>query len=240
MVHRYQDEIKRMIINNLREVGLITKSELMIWLKDQYRVGFIDLEATLLELLKKDIVKQVSVKGLESELIILTNDFFMLRVPPNKILKDPIKCGLPTQFVKEYLAEVKKFFQSYRPTAEDNINVVNIFINPEVYETLRLLRTSIVTRQDLEKLKIKGVEDVDSALKLLWDNRMIKSFRDEKNNEYYALITDFYMDLLFPKYLLKVIKSAYEQKSVPNKALIEYLRVLEEAYYNLKSQKKSK
>ncbi len=69
---------------------------------------------------------------------------------------------------------------------------------------------------------------------------MIKSFRDEKNNEYYALITDFYMDLLFPKYLLKVIKSAYEQKSVSNKALIEYLRVLEEAYYNLKSQKKPK
>ncbi len=236
----YQDEIKRMIIDNLRDIGVITKSELTIWLRDKYVEGFIDLEATLLELLKKDIIKQVTVKGLESELIVLTNDFFMLKVPPVELLKDPINRGLPTQFAKEYLAEVKKFFQSYRPTKEDNLNIVNLLINPDVYETLRLLRTAIVTRQDLEKLKTKGVEDVYAALKLLWDNQMIKVFRDEKNNEYYALLSDFYMDLLFPKYLLKVVKSAYEQKSISNKALIEYLRVLEETYHDLKSQKKSK
>ncbi len=236
----YQDEIKRMIIDNLRDIGVITKSELTIWLRDKYVEGFIDLEATLLELLKKDIIKQVTVKGLESELIVLTNDFFMLKVPPVELLKDPINRGLPTQFAKEYLAEVKKFFQSYRPTKEDNLNIVNLIINPDVYETLRLLRTAIVTKQDLEKLKIKGVEDVYAALKLLWDNQMIKVFRDEKNNEYYALLFDFYMDLLFPKYLLKVIKSAYEQKSISNKALIESLRVLEETYYDSKSQKKSK
>ncbi|MFW9877445.1 MAG: hypothetical protein ACFFG0_30535, partial [Candidatus Thorarchaeota archaeon] len=225
----YLDEIKRMIINSLREIGLITKSELTIWLKDKYHEGFIDLEATIIELMKKDIIKQVSVKGLESELIMLTNDFFMLRVPPNKLLKDSVNRGLPLQFAKEYLAEVKKFFQTYRPTGEDNLNIIKILTNPEAYEVLRLLRTAIVTMQDLEKLKIKGVEDVYGVLKLLWDNQMIKIFRDEKNNEYHALLSDVYIDLLFPKYILKVIKSAYEQKSISNKALIEYLRVLEEA-----------
>ena len=239
IVLNYQDEIKRMIIENLRDVGVITKAELTIWLRDRYVEGFIDLEATLLELMKKDIIKQVSVKGLPSELIVFTNDFFMLRVPPVKLLEDPVNRGLPTQFAKEYLAEVKKFYQNYRPSKEDNLKIVEILINPQVYETLRLLRTAIVTRQDLEKLKIKGVDDVYGALKLLWDNQSIKVFRDEKNNEYYALLSDFYMDLIFPKYLLKVIKMAYEQKSIANRALIEYLKVLEETYYNMKSQKKS-
>jgi hypothetical protein len=235
----YQDEIKQMIIDNLRDRGVITKSELTIWLRDRYIEGFVDIEATLIELLKRDIIKQVSVKGFPSELIVLTKDIFMLRVPPVKLFADPINSGLPTQFAKEYIAEVKKFFQNYQPTTEDNLKVVEILINPEVFETLRLLRTAIVTRQDLDKLRTKGVKDAYSALKLLWDNRLVKVFRDEKNNEYYALISDFYMDLIFPKYLLKVIKLAYEQKSTANKALIEYLGVLEDAYYDLKLRKKT-
>jgi hypothetical protein len=233
----YQDEIKQMIINNLRDVGLITKSELTVWLRDKFTEGFIDLEATLSELLKKEIIKQVSVKGLSSEIIFLINDFFILRVPPTQLFKDPVNRGLPTQFVKEYLAEVKKFFQDYRPTMEDNIAIVEILINPEVYQILRLLRTSFVTRQDLEKLRTKGVKDIYGALKLLYDVQLIKIFRDENNTEYYGLLTDFYLDLIFPKYLLKVIKTSFEQKSIANKALLEYLEILEDTYYDLKSKK---
>jgi len=235
----YQDEIKRMIIENLRDVGAITKSELMIWLRDKYVEGFIDIEATLLELLKRDIVKQVSVKGIPSELIFLTNDFFMLRVPPVKLYKDPAAKGLPTQFLKEYKTEIKKFFQNYKPTAEDNLRIIEILINPQAYEIIRLLRTSIVTLQDLEKLKKKGVEDAYSILKLLWDNQMVKVFKDENNVEYYALLSDFYLDLIFPKYLLTVIKTAYDQKSQSNKVLTEYLKSLEDTYFDLKSREKS-
>jgi hypothetical protein len=231
----YQDEIKRMIIENLRDVGAITKSELTVWLRDKFVEGFIDIEATLLELLKRDIVKQVSVKGIPSELIFLTNDFFMLRIPPVKIFKDPASRGLPTQFIKEYKTEITKFFQNYHPTSEDTLNIIEILINPQAYEIIRLLRTSVVTLQDLEKLKKKGVEDANSILKLLWDNQMVKVFRDENNTEYYALLSDFYMDLIFPKYLLTVIKTAYEQKSQANIVLIEYLKVLEETYFDLKS-----
>ncbi|MFX1281755.1 MAG: hypothetical protein ACFFA3_20570, partial [Promethearchaeota archaeon] len=236
----YQDEIKRMIIDSLRENGVISRSELTIWLRDRYHEGFFDLEATLLDLIKKDIIKQVSVKGLESELIVLTHDFFMLRVPPEKFLKEPVNYGLPTQFVKDYLSTVKQFFQTYHPTNDDNLNIVKILVNPEVYEILRLLRTAIATRQDLEKLKVKGVDDIYGALKLLYDNQIIKVFRDEKGNEYYALLTDFYMDLIFPKYILKAITSAYEQKSISKKALIEYLKILEDSYLNLKNQDKIK
>lgn len=236
----YQDEIKRMIVNRLRDEGVVSKSELMVWLKDRYKQGFVDLEGVLIELIKRDIIKEASVKGMPSELIFLTNDILMMRIPPVKLLTDPADRGLPSQLVGDYRTETKKYFQNYRPTEEDNLRIIDIIINPQVYETLRLLRTAIVTKNDLEKLKKKGVDDVDEVLKMLWDNQMIQVFQDERNNEYYALITDFYLDLIFPKYLLNIIKTEYEQKSKADQVLVEYLTVLENAYTNLKAAMKSK
>ncbi|GAJ05341.1 unnamed protein product, partial [marine sediment metagenome] len=43
LVITYLDDIKRMIINRLREEGVVSKSEIMIWLKDRYKQGFVDL-----------------------------------------------------------------------------------------------------------------------------------------------------------------------------------------------------
>ena len=231
----YQDEIKRMIINRLREEGVVSKSELMVWLKDRYKQGFVDLEGVLIELIKRELIKETSVKGMPSELIFLTNDLLMMRVPPVKLLANPSERGLPSQLSADYQTECKKFFQNYRPTEEDNLRIIEILIDSQVYETLRLLRTAIVTKNDLEKLKKKGVDDVDGVLKMLWDNQMIQVFQDDRNNEYYALLSDFHLDLIFPKYLLNVIKKEYDQKSKADQVLIEYLNVLEDAYLDLKA-----
>jgi len=231
----YQDEIKRMILNRLRDEGVVSKSELMVWLKDQYKQGFVDLEGVLIELVKREIVKETSVKGMPSELIFLIQDVLALRLPPVKLLDDPVSHGLPTQLVEDYKIEVKKFFQNYQPTEGDNLRIIDILINPQVYETLRLLRTAIVTKNDLAKLRKKGVDDLDDVLKMLWDTQMIQVFQDDRNNEYYALLSDFYLDIIFPKYLLNIIKKVYDQKSKPNQVLIEYLTVLENSYSDIKA-----
>ncbi len=235
----YQDEIKRMILYRLREEGAVSKSELTVWLKDRYKQGFVDLDGVLIELIKRELIKRTSVKGMPSELIFLTNDVLMLRVPPVNLLKDPADKGLPSQLASDYRTETKKYFQNYRPSEQDNLRLIDNIINPQVYETLRLLRTAIVTKNDLEKLKKKGVEDIDEVLKMLWETQMIQVFQDDRNNEYYALLSDFYIDKIFPKYLLNVIKAEYEKKSKANQVLLEYLTVLENTYLNLKSAVKS-
>ncbi|MBN1801885.1 MAG: hypothetical protein JW891_10290 [Candidatus Lokiarchaeota archaeon] len=234
----YQDEIKRMIVNRLREEGVVTKSELMVWLKDKYKAGFVDLDAILIELIKREIIKEASVKGMPSELIFLTNDVVTIRTPPLSLIEAPAEKGLPTALADDYMTEVKKFFQSYRPSEEDSLKMIEILNDPQVYETMRLLRTAIVTKSDLEKLKKKGVDDVDDVLKKLWDAKTIQVFRDDKNNEYYALLSDFYLNLIFPKYMFSVIKKDYEQKSKSNQVLVEYLKVLEDAYLTKKAGKK--
>ncbi len=235
----YQDEIKRLIINRLRDEGVVSKSELMVWLKDKYRQGFVDLEGILLELVKREIVKETSVKGMASELIFLIKDILVLRIPPNKILDDPSSRGLPSTLVKDYKLQVKQFFQNYHPSEADNLRVIDKLIDPQIYEILRLLRTAIVTRNELEKLRKKGVEDLDGALKHLWDTKIVQVFQDARKVEYYALLSDFYLGLIFPKYLLNVIKKEHDQKSKSDQVLMEYLTVLENSYTDVKAVAKS-
>jgi hypothetical protein len=228
-----------MIINRLRDEGVVSKSELMVWLKDKYKSGFVDLEGILIDLVKRELVKETSVKGMASELIFIIKDILMLRLPPTKLLKDPSSRGLPSQLVDDYRTECKKFFQNYKPSEVDNLKLSEILIDPQTYETLRLLRTSIVTRNDLEKLKKKGVDDVDEVLRKLWETQMIQVFQDKQNNEYYGLLTDFHVELIFPKYLLNVIKTQYEQKSKADDVLVEYLDVLEDTFQSTKEKAKA-
>lgn len=235
----YQNEIKRKIINRLREEGVVNKSELMVWLKELYEKITIDIDSVLMELNRKEIIKEGSVKGVPSELIFLTKDFLMLRIPPLNLINNLSEKGLPSQITKDYKSSVIKFFQNYRPSEEDNLKIINAIINPQVYEVIRLLRISIVTRKELQKLKKKGVDDIAGILKVLWDCQLIQVFQDNNGREYYALLSDFYLSLVFPKYLLNIIKTGYEHKSKANPVLIECLNVLESSYLNLKSKTKS-
>jgi hypothetical protein len=236
----YQDETKRLIINRLRDEGVVSKSELMVWLKDKYKQGFVDLDSVLIDLIKREIIKEASVKGMPSELIFLTNDLLIIRKPPVKLVRDPEEKGLPQNIISDYLATVKKFFQNYKPSEQDNLTIIEVLSNPQVYETLRLLRTAIVTKNELEKLKKKGVDNIDEVLKILWENQIIQVFQDKTGIEYYALLTDFNVALMFPKSLLNIIKNEYENKSKSDQVLIEYLSVLEDAYMEYRAKQKEK
>jgi len=188
-----------------------------------------------MELIKKEIIKETSVKGMPSELIFLINDLFMIRRPPVKLLKNPVERGLPERFVEDYNVAVKNFFQKYHPSDEDNIKILDqIIADPQIYEIFKLLRISIVTKNVLEKLRKKGVDDIDGGLKKLWDNQMVHVFQDSKGNEYYALLTDFYNSLLYPKYMLNTIIQQYGVKSKSEGVLIEYLNVLDDNYRSTK------
>jgi hypothetical protein len=240
LIHIYQDEVKRIILNRLRDEAVIAKSELMVWLKDKYQEGFIDLDAVLTDLIKKEFVKMLSVKGMPSELNFLTGDLLCLRIPPKKLLKSPEANGLPSQLTQTYVNEVKKFFEEYIPSESDNVKIVDILAIPEVYQTFQLLRQTIATKDDLEKLKKKGVENLSKVLKLLWENKMILVLQDKNGFEYYALISDFSIELVFPKYILNIVRDMYRNKSQSSNVLIEYLDVIEDTYLNLKERKKQK
>ncbi|MHA1731831.1 MAG: hypothetical protein ACTSU5_07800 [Promethearchaeota archaeon] len=236
----YVDEAKRLIINRLRDEGNVSKSELSVWLKDEYKQGFVDIDNTLLSLIKEDIVKESSVKGVTSEVIFMVNDVIVMRRPPVVLLREAAQRGLPAQLMEDYRREVRTFFESYKPSEADSLAVLDAFLDPQAFETLSLMRVAAVTRDDLEKLKKKGVEDVDAVLKVLWDAQMLVVLRDDQGNEYYVLKTDVVVQRFFPKHMVDTIRKCYRERTKTNSTLVEHLNILEDYFWEMKSQKKGK
>jgi hypothetical protein len=227
----FQNDIKRMILKRLREEIFIPKSELTIWLRDQYQEGFVDSENIVASLIQAGIVKVASVKGITSDVIFLVEDFFMLRRPPIDLIKNPSEHHLPEVLKQSYLNEVKSFFANYKPSEEDNMKIADqVLLNPANYEVLKLLREAMVTRNDLEKLKKKGVDDLDSTLKIMWENKLIAVFRDDKSTEYYCLVSDFVIERFFPRYSINIIRTQYKNRAQNPNALLKALDLLKEEY----------
>ena len=99
-------------------------------------------------------------------------------------MKDPVDHHLPASLMNSYLTEVKNFFENYKHSERDNLDIIeNIILDPGCYEVFKLMREAIVTRNDLEKLRKKGVDDVDRVLKAMWKSKMIAVFQDDKQTE---------------------------------------------------------
>ncbi len=110
----YNSDLKRMVIERIREEVVLGKSEIEIWLKDQYEEGFVDMESLIASLVKNKIIKTASVQGLTSDQVFLTRDLILLRVPPIKLVKDPEGRHLPASLVTDYMTEVRNFFDNYK------------------------------------------------------------------------------------------------------------------------------
>jgi hypothetical protein len=230
----YLEDAKRLVFNRLREEGAISKSELQVWLKDQYRSGFADLEGILNSFVKENLVKVVSIKGMPSEIVFLANDILVIRAPDAALLSEGESRGLPPNLRKLYRTDVEKYFEQYASTEEDNLQILKIITDGPCYETMKLMREAFVTRNDLEKLKKKGVDDVDAVLSALWDAKMLTVMRDSKENEYYGLKTDVVVEKFLPQYMVDTVLQHYGTKARPNPVLLEYLNVLQESFAAVK------
>ncbi|TFH29967.1 MAG: hypothetical protein E4G98_02930 [Promethearchaeota archaeon] len=237
----YNSEIKRLVLQSLREEAAVSKSEIAIWLKDQYREGFVDVENVLTGMVKGGLAKISSVKGLSSDMVFMGQALMMLRVPPKQLIMDPVDHHLPESLKSDYIREVRAFFETYKPSDTDNLQIIDqIMLDPQCYEVLKLLREAMVTRNDLEKLRKKGVEDLDVVLRKFWENKMVAVFQDDKNNEYYCLVSDFTIRKYFPKHQLDTIREQYRSKVQNTNVLVKALALMKEEYFSMeKSRKKS-
>ncbi len=227
----FANDMKRQIFMRIREEVVVAKSELAVWLKDMNRDGFMDVTDLISPLVKEGLVKIGSVKGIATDMLFLTQDLSMMRTPPVELIKDPVDHHLPSSMKESYIQEVRNFFSSYQPTLKDSLQIMKeILLDPECYPVLELLREAMVTRNDLEKLRKKGVENLDRVLKLFWKTQMVSVFQDDKGNEYYCLICDFKIDPFYPHHAIDKIRGQYRNKAQNNSTLLVALDTLREEY----------
>ena len=233
--------IKRAIITRLREDVAVSKSELNIWLKDQHREGFFDIEIELNSLVKIGIVKVISIQGQPSDMVFLVEDILVLRVPSRELISDPVDHHLPESLKSAYFTEIKAYFEEYHPNESDNIALCeNVLLEPQAYEVLKLIRQAMVTRNDIEKLRKKGVDDIDKVLRILWDNKLLVILQDEHGNEYYCLTADVVLKKIFPEYHIDTIKHQYQTRTQSPEVLKQALEIIKDRYYEMQKEAKRK
>jgi hypothetical protein len=237
----YFNDIRRAIIGRLRAECMLQKSELNIWIKDEFREGEIDIEWIINSVLQNGLCQVGSVKGYSSDLLFLINDLMITRKPP-RFYRNPSDYRCPKSLVIDYQTAVRIFFSDYRPNEVDNLKLIDkIILDPANYEVFTLLRLAIVTRSDLEKLQRKGVDDIDAALELFNSLKLITVLRDENNTEYFALLSDFEISQFFPKYILNSVRQSYMVKQNSNLALLTHIDLLAKEFMRIfKLKKKTK
>jgi hypothetical protein len=223
-----EENSRRQVMKRLREEGSLIKSELGIWLKDQFQDGFFEVESLLRPFYNLGLIEGRTIKNMEY--IFLVQDVDIHRRPNLRVLDNLSASGLPQSAHNQFLEEVKIFFTNYYPSEEDQMEVIKVLLDLQVFEVFKLLRIACVTKPQLEKLRKKGVDDIDGTIKKLWDARMISVLYDDKKNEYYALKTDVKITKIFGKSLMNVIKDQYEMKTKPKDILTNHLQILEGNY----------
>jgi len=226
------DHAKSIILDHLDEEGSSSKGELTNLLKDILKLDYLDINTVLNSLVKLGLIKVSSVKGLPTEAVFLIGNVFVTRTPPIMTVRQLKQLNLSSEIQNDYLSEVKTFFKQYKPNPTDNERILELFINPDTYTILNLLRLTPVTQNGLNKIK-NQVSDVNLALKKLWDVDLLRMIKNKKGDEYYLLKSDIRVQKYFPEYMINIIRANYNQKIKPAQVLIEHLKLLRDTYLAL-------
>ncbi|MFX1450452.1 MAG: hypothetical protein ACFFCM_06405 [Promethearchaeota archaeon] len=221
----YSDEVRHLIMNRLIEEGNITKNDLLGWLKEKLEIEYLIIDDIINSLVKLGLIKTAIVKIMPSELLFLIKDILLVRRPPLQILEQIKNKNIDESIGSEYLSRVKAFFQTYKPTLDDEKIISDIITNIDTYSILREFRLVPLTKQELEKLKDK-VENFEKAFKKILSAGLIQVLKDKFGKEYYILKNDIYIEKIFPEYVIDTIRVSFNNRSVANLVLLEHLKNL--------------
>ncbi len=221
----YAREITHFILEWLRNEVSLTKIDIELLIRDQFKPEYMNFESILRFLRKNNIVRSREVNGDANDVIFLANDILVARIPPVSLYASDAP-DLPSKFIEVAHRElVQKFFGQYIISIEDNIKLINLLLDPEIYAVIRLFRQSPLRREDLEKLRDRYNDlDIDYILKILYENNIIACIQDGNRKEYFILITDFIVKKLFPSYIIDKIQNSYNLKTKNNNVLLSILQ----------------
>ena len=220
------------ILKHLIDKGSATKTELETLLRDELRMKAIDINPILAPLIKLGLTATEWVEGLPSECVFLIRDAFIARVPPRQIITN-IKQGtngIPQDVSTNYMSRIKHYFEEYSANDNDGSVVANVLSEPDMYDTINLLRFGPATREQIiEKTKMDK-EMVARVIEKLEHTEFILRFRDENQQEMLLLKTDPKIVTFYPEHCIATEIKRYNDREVPPRQAHHHLDLLRQNY----------
>ncbi len=218
---------KREILEFLRKVGIISRDDLELWMKETYRREFLDLIAVCNPLYLNKIIKSIVFE--DKEMIILLQDLTIARVPPpRRLLLAENKAILPSHLFRQWVSTCKDYFKNYHSSQDDVKHLAEILLDPAKYRIIKSLRNKFIGPNTSAKSKTTGEFD-SKAMKQLVEENIAIELQGPKGI-IYALKTDIVASLFFPQKILDLVLRNYQLKSFPNQMLLGHLNEIKNFY----------
>ena len=229
----YTNDVIRTIMNILQEEAIYFRDELLIWIEEKLKTKAFNYTMVLERLSRLGFIKMATLPEIEGTFLFLLHQLVVFRAPPADLHQKFAQYQDP-DLEKEITKGCRDYFQYYKPSERDSIDIANILSNQNYFKIIDYLRKAgIATKETLKKLRLHGIQDASNLVKELENKDIIYTAINKAKQEVYALKSDIIIDASRPTYILaNLVRSNLEKRK--NKILIkEHLRILKENFYEL-------
>lgn len=157
----------------------------------------------------------------QGEYLFLVKDIILSRVPNDSLLNQ-LK-ATKNELFQKYKDKVSEFFAEYDPyteSIEETKKLAQILLQPDVYDFFSLLRHNFYPLD-----KIPKIFSDFAVMEILMDNlkklNVITEIKDVEDRSWILLLTDIKPLVIFPEYLLPLIRGAYKDYEEKDKISYE-------------------
>jgi hypothetical protein len=137
--------------------------------------------------------------------VLQVKDVSVMRVPPNCVIDLEEDSPELSDLTEIYINEVRDFFESYRPTPLDSLELFKLFADPKIYNVISQLREGPLPKEKiLSMVSEKTTKSLLKSLELLKDKSIIQEFSYSGQN-LSILKSDVVLTASFPEYLKKLL-----------------------------------
>ncbi|MHA1840093.1 MAG: hypothetical protein ACTSYO_09095 [Candidatus Ranarchaeia archaeon] len=219
--------LKHLIMN-----GSATKTELENLLRDELKMKAVDINPLLAPLIKLGLVATEWVEGLPSECAFLIRDAFVARVPPRQVVTQirQSTANIPGDAAEDYMSRLLDYFQNYDANDGDASVIANVLSEPDLYDTINILRAGPSTREEIMERTKMDKEMVARAVEKLEHTDFIMRFRDAEQHEVLLLKTDPKIVTFYPEHCIATEIRRYNDREVPPRQALHHLDLLRQNY----------
>lgn len=208
----FQEKIKATILQILRN-GVISKSELIKILRQEYGFSTVNIDLLLITFIREKLILKKYLPG-SKECYFLIKDLSYMRIPPSNLPDAKIDKEVADKFKSDFI----KFYSNYNCNQEIDSNAIVKFLSDnDVYNLIRTLRKNELTVNDC----LNCLNNREELFEELLEKKIIF---EAIGNVY--LFTDIRFIKYTPYYIIKILPSRYKNQEITLNQYMTHLELL--------------